>query len=459
MTQFTDSQIAQIREGSISILDNIGVKVPRKDLLEKLKQKGFRVNGEFVLIEKKQVLDKIEAFAGDVEPPEPVRPFITYTSAYSHTYEKIDGSGFESITNESNAAMGRFINNTSKIWTGLQPNCPGHPTDVHPDLQFFRLAINSFTWCEGFHSMEPVSLKIAPYQFEACEVVGRPMNGLPIYVASPLTIAGESFDIAVAHSNKLESAWVGSMPSLGANTPLNLIAAYAQTAAETIGGAIVFEELTGVPTSFSSNIFTFDFHSMSMPFGTPEKLVLEWLNMDVAARLGGGTCKAVWSTDIHSNAIHSGMQACVEKASLAMAGALRGAQSFGCSGTLGMDEMFSPVQLLIDLEMLEHIQHIIDGMPIEEFEGDLLEEVREGVKFGYLGSDRTLNNYKDYQWFPHFFNRHSFGSYLKSVFPTETEKARQKARELMNQEFSWKLDEDKCKELERIYRSAEKSLG
>lgn len=459
MISFSDSQISQIREGAASILDNTGVRVPRKDLRERLKEKGFRINGEYVLIDKKRLFKQIECYSGDIEISERTRPFVTYASAYSHTYEKIEGGGFETITTESNAAMGRFVNNASKIWTGLLPNCPGHPTDVHPDLQFFRHVINSFIWSENYHSMEPVSTKIAPYQFEACEAAGRPLTGLPIYVASPLTIAGESLDIAIANSHILSSVWVGSMPSFGANTPLNLVAAYAQTTAETAGGAIIFEELTGVPASFSANIFTFDFHAMSMPFGTPEKLILEWLNMDVAARLGGGKCKAVWSTDIHTNAVHSGMQACVEKASLAMAGALRGAQTFGCSGTLGMDELFSPVQLLIDLEMLEHVQHIVDGLPIDEFEGNLLEEVQEGIKSGYLGSDRTLDNYKRYQWYPHFFNRNTFGAYLNEQFPSEEEKARDMAHELMNKKYSWKLDEDTCRELENIYQKAEKSLG
>jgi trimethylamine:corrinoid methyltransferase-like protein len=344
------------------------------------------------------------------------------------------------------------------MWPGLGSNCPGHPTDVHPDLQFFRQAINSFIWCEDFYSMEPVSAKIAPYQFEACEAMGRPITGLPIYVASPLNIAGESLDIAFANSAKLSSVWVNSMPSLGANTPLNIIAAYSQTIAETLGGAVLFEELTGVPAYFGTNLFTFDFYAMSMPFGTPEKLILEWMNMEVYARLGGGECKFVYSTDIHTNAICSGMQACVEKASLAMAGAMRGAQSFGCSGTLGMDELFSPVQLLIDLEMLNHIQHIIDGMPVEDFDGDLLEEVRAGIKAGYMGTDRTLDNFSRYQWHPRFFNRKSFGSYLQKSFPLEVERARDLANELAAKEPGWKLADDKSKQLEDIYKAAEKSL-
>jgi len=458
MNFFSDSQIEQIREGALTILESIGVRVHRSDLVNRLDKLGFSTNGDYVRIDRIRALNQIERYLVNCSNSERIRPFNTYTSAYSHMYEKIDGSGFEPISNESNSAMGILVNNVSKLWPGLYPSCPGHPTDVHPELQFFRQCINSFIWCETYYSMEPVSYKIAPYQFEACEAMGKPIKGLPIYVASPLNIAGESLDIALANSSKLSSAWVGSMPSLGANTPLNLIAAYAQTIAETLGGAVVFEELTGIPTSFGTNLFTFDFHAMSMPFGTPEKLILEWMNIEVSARLGGGKCESIHSTDIHTNAAHSGIQACIEKASLAMAGAMRGAQSFGCSGTLGMDELFSPVQLLIDLEMLTHIEHIIDSLPIDDFTGNLIEEVQEGLELGYMQTDRTLDNYKRYQWYPHFFNRKSFGSYLKDKLPLEIERVHNLLHELMTKKPCWKLDENKIHELEFIYNTAQKSL-
>jgi hypothetical protein len=43
-----------------------------------------------------------------------------------------------------------------------------------------------------------------------------------------------------------------------------------------------------------------------------------------------------------------------------------------------MDELFSPVQLLLDLEILEHVEHIINSMPIDEFQGDLfLPEIKK----------------------------------------------------------------------------------
>lgn len=454
---FSQAQIEQIRDGAAEILSKIGVRVPRQDLRATLQKKGCVVKDEFVLFTPKQVYDKIDAQYFVASPPEKQRPLRTYASAYSNNYENLQGS-YEAITNAGNVAMGQFVQKASKIWKGLGPNCPGHPQDVHPELQFMRHAVNSYVWCENYSSMEPVSAKIASYHLDLNEAMGKPAEGLPVYMASPLTIAGESLDIVLANAHRLKSAWVCSMPSLGANAPLNLIAAYAQTAAENIGGALVIELATGLHTGFATNLFTFDFYAMSMPFGTPEKLLLEWMNNEVAARISGRESGYVYMTDIHTNALRCSMQACAEKASLAMAGALHGAQVFNCSGTLGMDELFSPVQLLLDLEMLEHIERIVDGMPVEDFEGDLLQEVKEGVEKGYIGTDRTLDNMDAYVWRSKFYNRQSFGGHLKVPVKMEIEKAREMAEKLMAQPVEWRLDSTLEKEAEKIYAKAEKAL-
>jgi len=453
---FTQNQIDEIREGAMSVLAEIGVKL-RPELVDKLKAKGFKAEGDFVRIEKALSRQKIDSQNSGSSPPEK-RRLSTYTSAYSHTYETPEGN-FEKITTQSNAKMGQFIANLASQFPNLGIAPPGHPQDVHGDLQFFRQAVNGFVWCENFHPMEPTSLKVAPYYFELCDAMGKPVTGLPIYVSSPLSISGESFEISLAHANRLKGAYFHVMPSFGANTPLHMVAAYAQTLAETVGGAICFEALTGVPSYYSTNIFPFDFYDMSMPFGTPEKLLLEWTNFEVCARVGGGKYGGPWATDIHTMAPRAGIQASVEKASLATAGAMRGATSFGCSGTVAMDEVFSPVQLLLDLEMLGHVQKIVDGMPGGDFDGDLVAEVQKGIQDSYIMSDRTLDNMQDFVWRPNLFTRKSFGAYASQPFPLEVEKAMAQIEAVMAMPPCWKLDDKLEAEAERIYMMASKAVG
>ena len=456
---FTDSQINQIRDGAISILSEIGVKLGRRELVDKLAEKGFSTSGNFVRIDKKTALRKIESQKSGDTPPEKTgeKTLYAYSSHYANTYENIDGS-FSEITAESNAAMGRFVANAAKIWPNLGVACPGNPQDMRPELRFLRQKVNSLIWCENYWPFEFYSMKTTPYVMALGEAAGRPINGTAIYVGSPLNISGESFDIALEYCDKFKWVGVSSMPSFGASTPLNLIAAYAQTLAETVGGAIIYEALTGVRASYSANLFPFDFYDMSLPFGTPENLLLQWTNKELAARINGGEYWGPDSADIHTNAPRCGIQACVEKASLSMAGAMLGATRFIGCGTLAMDELFSPAQLLLDLEMLGHVEKIANGMPNENFDGDLLAEVRGGLENSYILSDRTLDNMHGYIWKPSFFNRKSFGSYIKKPFPIEIEKAKVKAREIMNMPPVWKISDDLEIELERIFEAAEKGV-
>jgi len=451
-TFFTDSQIDQIREGAIRILSEIGVKLGRQDLIARLKDKGFSVAGDFVRIEKAISRKKIE---DRKVPPAPAskQRIKTYISPYSHTYETPCGS-FEEITTEANVKMAQFVANTAKIWPSLDISPPGHPVDLPPELQFFRQAVNGFIWCEGFTPLEPTSIKIAPYYFELRDVMGKPVTDLPIYVASPLNISGESFDISLAYAHKISEVHVGSMPSLGANTPLNMVAAYAQTLAETVGGAIVFEALTGVRAFYHTRILPFDFYDMTIPFGAPEMMLLECINTEVAARVRGDAYTGPSAVDMHVMAPRLGLQASCEKAALAAAGAALGATHMYCSGTVAMDEVFSPVQLLLDLEMLEHVQKMADGLPNEDFEGDLIEEIREGMKLGYFMSDRTLDRMGDYLWRPSFFTRKTFGVYSEKAFALEVEKAKEKVRELMALPVTWKIDDNAEAEAESIFKRA-----
>jgi hypothetical protein len=189
---FTDSQIAQIRDGAISILSEISVKIGRQELVDKLITKGFNTSGKFVRINKEIALKKIESQKDDGSMPEK-RPLSTGLSAYPHTYENIDGS-LSSITTESNATMERFITNAAKtIFPNISISCPGHPQELHPDLQFFRQIVISFIWCKGFYPMEPTSIKAAPYYFELCEAMGISVTSTPIYIASPLHVGRGEF--------------------------------------------------------------------------------------------------------------------------------------------------------------------------------------------------------------------------------------------------------------------------
>lgn len=464
---FDDAQTEQIRSGALRLLSELGVKVPRVDIRDRLRKKGFEVFGDFVKITNERAAMQFSRMSRSDGKRAPASAFGCTTSAYAHMYESPDGI-LSPMTNQMNTLLAQFTTKASKIWPMLRPAAPGHPVDadIPPHAQFFFHAINTFINCPDGEVPEPMWSGIAPFYFELAQQIGKPFESLPAYIASPMTIAGESVDIILDFAEKigLKHANVACMPCVGANAPLNLIAAYTQSVAETLGGAVVIEEITGVRTSFSPTLFNMDFRAMTMAFGTPEKFILELMNCEIHAKLAG--CDTViGATDIHVMPVKAGVQALCEKAALASAGAALGSRFFHTVGTLGMDEVYSPVQMLMDLDMLECVRKMVAGLPVEKYTGDIVDDVKNALGKGYIGEDYTLDKMNEFVFYPKFMTRKSMNAqikeYAEAAFSGKSgdmmfEMARQAAFELMNKPSVWRLDDVMCN---KLYQTAENAFG
>jgi hypothetical protein len=103
--------------------------------------------------------------------------------------------------------------------------------------------------------------------------------------------------------------------------------------------------------------------------------------LDILARIG---------IRIHTWAKRAGVQAAVEKSTLMMAGALNGASYFDGLGTLSLDEVFSPVQLVLDIEIMNHVSRVVAGMSVDAMPSDLCGMIAEGLDRGNIGSISPL---------------------------------------------------------------------
>lgn len=453
---FTNNDIDEIIDYSSRIVSEIGIKVLREDIAEILIKKGFRQKNNRILIEKNKFLEKLKSYPKpEYEPP---KPFLTCSvSAYPHTYQNIEGA-YEGITDESNIKMSQLVTMVQKDYPFLYLCAPGHPSDIPPILQFYFQTVNTIKNCPDSEGAEPMNTKIAPYVFEAAEIAGRPRKSAAVYVVSPLTMAGESLDIVIENKHRFEAVFVTCMPVLGANTPLNINAAYAQSTAETLGSAILIEEATGIKTDFFPQIFPMDYRTVTMAFGTPEQLLTEWMNNEVNAALRGGQVQ-IRSTDFHVMAPAAGTQALTEKAMLAAAGAMRGARHFHTIGTLAMDEIFSPVQFLMDLDMLGSIQKIIRGLPCDKFEGDIIETVRSGIEDSYISSDLTLDNMGSYVYYPRLMTRASFNAIRGGIRGDMLENAKMLAADYLRRPPVWRIDSERERALDKLTEKMKRNIN
>ena len=341
---------------------------------------------------------------------------------------------------------------------GLIPQVPGCPVDAPSPLQVilqYRIAAENLPG--GGEPVDPKALESLPYVMEMAEVLGRPIRSLPVYVFSPLKLAGESLTAAMAYESRLDSIGVSSMPAAGCTAPLRPGEAFALASAEVIGSALILRQCVKLSVHWSIGSHAFDLRGMAMSHGSPEALLFQMASHEVDAYFHGRPWgPAVGNT--HTLAKLPGPQSAAEKASTMTVGALLGATNFSCAGALSLDEVFSPIQLLADLEIRDHVQRLARGLDTTCDPDACLADVRAGVAKGFVGLDRTLDEYRHLYWHPRLFERRFLGPWRSASEPGFSDVAREMARELTAQ-YDYQPSPEVNSEIERIYRRAERELA
>lgn len=447
----------RIHDLALGILREIGVEVRDAEALHTLRARGFRSNGSRLLVDPPVANGYVERMRGWIEQrepsPAPERPdSITLSvSSYALYVHDLPTGSILPMTTPRLIEMCKLVD--SLAGEGVVNAPPGIPTEVAPELQplaQYRIAAN--TARQGAAPVDPTSAATVNYLLDMADVMGRPVRGLPVYVPSPLRLGGESLSVVLACLDRLDEIWISSMPAAGATAPLQPFGALALATAEVLGAAILVHELTGKPAKFSINIFPLDLRFGSMVFGSPENLLFQMLCQDLNAFYGWQWRPA--PDNIHVMAKRPDAQAAAEKAAIMALGASLGARHFSCAGTLSLDEIFSPEQLLLDCEVRDWVARCVRGVTLAQDEvDDWIAEIRAGLQRGFMGLDSTLDHYKEQVWYPQRFERRAVGPWMAEGQPHLAERLREEVqRRIAGHEFA--LDRDRHDALDRIYQAA-----
>jgi trimethylamine:corrinoid methyltransferase-like protein len=306
--------------------------------------------------------------------------------------------------------------------------------------------------------VDPKSLVSFPYIMEMGDVLGNPLRHLPIYVFSPLTLGSESLKCVMSLKDRISSVSIGNMPSVGCTAPINVGDAFALSAAEVIGPAILLREIIDLNIGWGIGMFPIDLRTLAMIFGSPENFLLQLSTSEVNAYFYGTEWYPA-AGNIHSNAKFPGAQACAEKASLMTAGAILGARSFGSVGLLSLEEVFSAEQLIYDLEIRDHVQRLVQGIDGDCDPERCLADVMAGLEQkSFVALDTTVNSYRDVYWHPKLFDRQFFSAWEGEGAKTNRQKAHAIIRKLMSQ-YEYEVEPELRVELDRILSRAKRELS
>jgi trimethylamine:corrinoid methyltransferase-like protein len=450
----------RVEEAAIEILEGIGIAVGEEELMEMAVSLGFKERGGRVVLERSVVRRFIEGVREEVEEKreEGMGSGISLgINPYPTNYLSVEADEILPMTTERLVESVKLVDSFAE--EGLKPGAPGCPVDVPPPLQPLQQYRIAATYSRhGRYPVEPRNLFALPYLMEMAELLGHPIRSLPVYVFSPLNLSGESLKCVLRARGSISSVSVSSMPSVGSTAPIRIGDALAMALAEVVGSALLIHEVLGIDVYWSVGIFPCDLRSMAMSFGSPEYILFQILSSQLDAYMHGRKWMGIRDGVIMTDAKLPGSQSCSEKMAQIFSFFTFGARYLSGAGTLSLDEVFSPEQLVYDLEMRDHVVRIVDGLELDCDPRRAREEVLEGIRFGSFASlDSTNMLYKSIYWRPRAFRRGFLRSWIGAGSRTERDRAKDMVRERMRS-HRYILEPELVEGLDRIYRKAEAEL-
>ena len=259
---------------------------------------------------------------------------------------------------------------------------------------------------------------------EMSAVVHRP-HELELWVNSPLNMDPTGLDILWKLRSRRPRVRVTNMPVRGLSAPISLAAILAQTVAECLGAATILC-LAGITGAISFRIDAFwgyaiDMRSANVLGSGPDYLRLMMLSIFLGRRYGGE--KPMAKALLTSSKLPD-EQAAAEKATQALAVALAGADMFVAAGTLAGAETFSPVQMIVDHEIMRWLDAFCRPLDFsaDEFLLPVIDEVGPGGLF--LDQISTVQRYRDVFGEPKLFSLNSYPDWEAEGRPQLLERAR-----------------------------------
>lgn len=272
---------------------------------------------------------------------------------------------------------------------------------------------------------------------------------------SPLQFTKEGMDLLLEFAERGLPVGFGPMAMSMATAPATLAGTIAQENAEILAGITISQVLaSGLPVCYWGIPHIMDARTGNISFGAPEQALMAAALVELARRYGVPVGVNVGLTDAKVPDAQAGL----EKGMTLLTGALAGADIFGHMGISGADQGASLPQLVIDNEMAGYVRRLKRGFAVNEDTIALDVVRRVGIGGQFLTEEHTFRNYRNEQWMSELFDRRDWQNWLEGGGTTVTERAAEKVDKLAASHSVPPLAPEVEREIDRIVKSAERSL-
>jgi trimethylamine---corrinoid protein Co-methyltransferase len=450
----TADQLEQFHEKAMRVLEMNGMEVTNPEILDFFRARpGFRVNGTRLRFERSRVEECVaESRRLGARRKQDDTWRITMLSNYpTHLVDWRSG--------EMRPFLECDVVELTKLVDVLHSQnvrgaAAGVPQDVPPEIRDVRCYRIGAEYSRSGGEATISTAASAEWLFRMEELMGREKS-MAVFLVSPMRAEGVTFDSLFQYRKELRHVEVGGMPMMGISSPVQFMGGFCMATAAIWGAYVMAHELTGLEQiDVECRLWPVDMRSAEIVYGTPDMLISDLILAQLRDFYGweGLDCDAY-----HSSANLPDAQAMAQRAAYGMAMALLGRRDYRFGGLLGVDMVFSPVQLLMDLELLRYFQHVIEGFEFsdEAFCLDAIQEV--GTSGSYLDHPSTLENFRKVLWTSKRWTSESLQRWLVSGQRTFEGLAKAEIERLIGQ-HEYHLPEDQARELDKLCRQAEASL-
>lgn len=446
--------VPKIIVGAARVLAAKGIYVASHELLGELAgQGGVTLEGQRVRFEESVTLQFFDDYhrARPFASPERLR-----ASAGAHANHIVDLEGTLRPITLSDIERG------ARLVGALEPcnisGCaPGIPQDVPAPLQGLAQLIAGAKNKAGSTAYALHYPAAQPFIHECLEILGQ-SHGAGIHVVSPLRFEGQEVDEALdlRRYNPQASIGVGSMPIVGISTPATALAGAVTALAEVAGGALLMLK-SGTPLErlgMSVNIYPFDMRHGCFVYGTPANMLLTRVEREINRYLGTEISAKTFSV----MAQRPGAQSCALKALNTGLMASEGRMIFSAVGSLSLDEVYSPVQLIFDREILGYVQRTQE-MTEQSLDESLLlvDEIISDATGNFTGADSTLEHFRTLQWDSAIFPTRMLQQWHEAGEPEAHDLAVAEVERLLS-DYEFELPADQSRALDEVYARAAAAL-
>ncbi|MCS7254787.1 MAG: trimethylamine methyltransferase family protein [Armatimonadetes bacterium] len=420
----------------LRILDEVGLIVEDEDVIDKLGEFGGRVDRDRM---------KVSFSAQFVEQ------FIAESQRFD--WESIKPS----VSGHAGVYFGYYLDPETddfKLWTlpdllrymkvaHYLPNTVGSisyafPIDAVPNealVPFFHYlsfkfmgrsgaSLNNIRWC-------PIVLEMCEaFSEETGASIGQIFCG-HVHLISPLKFGHEEAKIFKFFAERGLRVGIGNMSSMGGTAPVTLSGAIAIHLAQAIFINIIYRAYFGDKNLYlGCSISPLDMSTGIYPYGRPEKEICNVIMAQMARRYGAHYVGHTGHSDAKRPSVESGFQKALNSIPTLM---VCGKASI-CCGLLSVDEVFSPIQMIIDDEIVSALNRFVNGFEVNEetLAFDVIKQVGAGGCF--IDTEHTARFHRAEIWQPRIFARNMFRAWREKGAKIDAEIAKEMWSDIMNRE-------------------------